>query len=246
MTMLDNYSRDAGLSDLRAAAAELGARFERSRWPIDTARVNTHGDVLRDFVRNHSDAGYFLFVDADIVFEEVGTVWTMQRELTAQPDVWAVQARFRNYEEEHGNGASLDIAAGRGQRVWWRFEPVPPGDHQMETERFTGTDQKRCHTACTLVANSTRFRTICNSVGLSCALIISEDAELAGLYDTLGLASRVMTTHGLRYVLSEASVTHFFGMSYRPRHEVAVALEDCRRRLSDLRSTRPGHGLAED
>lgn len=162
----------------------------------------------------------------------------MLGEQTARPDVWAVQARFRDYEEEHGDGASLDISAGRGQKVRWWFEPVPPGDHRMDPETFDGTDQRRCHTACTLVANSATFRSVCEVVGLSCMVNISPDPSRAGLYDTLGMASRAMTTHGLHYELSDAAVTHFTGMSYRPPHQVDAAARECRRRLTALRPQR--------
>jgi hypothetical protein len=234
---LDNHSTDEGLDDLRAATTKLAVIFEQTRWPIASASTNTHGDVLRDFVISRRDADYYLFVDSDIVFEEAGSVWTMLRELSTETRLWAVQARFRNLEEERGPGSSLDISAGRGQRVWWRFEPVPPGRHKMKEELILGEDQARCHTACTLIANSVPFQSMCKLVGLSCLIMMTEDPERAGLYDTLAMASLIMMTHGLTYALSETQVLHYFGMSYRDDPEVAEAMKDCRDRLEVLRRT---------
>jgi len=235
LTLLDNHSTDKGLDDLRAGTTELGVIFEQTRWPIASASTNTHGDVLRDFVISRRDADYYLFVDSDIVFEKVGSVWTMLRELSTHTGLWAVQARFRNLEEARGPGSSLDISAGRGQRVWWRFEPVPPGRHKMKEELILGEDQARCHTACTLITNSAPFQLMCNIIGLSSVVVISQDSERAGLYDTLAMGSLIMKTHGLNYALSEAQVLHYFGMSYRDDPEVADAVKDCNCRLDVLR-----------
>ncbi len=235
LTLLDNHSTDEGLGDLRAATRELGVIFEQTRWPIASASTNTHGDVLRDFVISRRDADHYLFLDSDIVFEEVGSVWTMLRELSTHTGLWAVQARFRNLEEARGQGSSLDISTGRGQRVWWRFEPVPPGRHKMKEELIFGEDQARCHTACTLIANTAPFQLVCTLIGLSSLVVISPDPERAGLYDTLAMASLIMKTHGLNYALSETQVLHYFGMSYRDDPEVADAMKDCRDRLAELR-----------
>jgi hypothetical protein len=68
VTVVDNHSTDDGLSDLVAAAGELGATFQRSRWPAASTPVNSHGDVLRDFVAAHDQATHVFFVDADVVF----------------------------------------------------------------------------------------------------------------------------------------------------------------------------------
>src|SRR2546425_12064280 len=70
VTVADNDSDDDGVGALRDAAAECGARFERSRWPYSESTVNTHGDVLRDFVLGSPDALYYLFLDADVVFTQ--------------------------------------------------------------------------------------------------------------------------------------------------------------------------------
>src|SRR5689334_17713044 len=95
VTVADNHSSDPHVSQLRAACDELGSRFELSRWPVDGSTVNTHGDVLRDFVLAHPDADHFLFVDCDIDFEEAGAVTTMLEDLDADDTLWCVQARFR-------------------------------------------------------------------------------------------------------------------------------------------------------
>jgi hypothetical protein len=76
---------------------------------------------------------------------------------------------------------------------------------------------------------------MCNMIGLSSVVVISEDSERAGLYDTLAMASLIMKTHGLNYALSETQVLHYFGMSYRDDPEVADAVKDCSHRLEVLR-----------
>jgi len=68
VSVVDNHSTDPGVDALREATDALGARFVLARWPAESARVNSHGEVLRDFVLDHSGAEFYLFVDADVVF----------------------------------------------------------------------------------------------------------------------------------------------------------------------------------
>src|SRR5437588_1723189 len=82
ITLVDNHSSD-DMSTLLSVIAETGTRFERSRWPASEAEVNTHGDVLRDFVLARPDADYYLFVDSDIDFETDAAVQTMLDEVVA-------------------------------------------------------------------------------------------------------------------------------------------------------------------
>jgi hypothetical protein len=80
LTIVDNHSQDDAFADLKDAATEVGVPIVRSRWPAREARCNTHGDVLRDFVLDRREADMFLFIDADVIFDEPGTVWTMAEE----------------------------------------------------------------------------------------------------------------------------------------------------------------------
>ena len=113
ITVADNHSDDDGLDLLRQAASALGARFEQTRWPRHKTVTNSHGDVLRDFVLSRVEADAFLFVDADVVWTDPGSVRTMVDELTSAQDVWAVQARFHWAERHRGRGTSGVMWAGR-------------------------------------------------------------------------------------------------------------------------------------
>ncbi|AEH10078.1 hypothetical protein FsymDg_2735 [Candidatus Protofrankia datiscae] len=190
ITVIDNHSTDEGLDNLRNAVRELPATWERSPWPAADSTVNSHGDVLRAFVQAHEDASHLWFVDADIVFRQPDCLGVMLTDLAARPDLWAVQARFHWLESNHGPGTSLNIWAGRHQRLW-------AGIGQPPDRPFPGSHKRRCHPACALVANTPTFRRVTDIIGLSAALIISVDERLAGFADTLGLASLAMETHGL-------------------------------------------------
>jgi hypothetical protein len=230
VTVMDNHSTDGGLNDLVAAASELGAAFQRSRWPAATAPVNSHGDVLRDFVAARHQATHVFFVDADIVFTAPDCLGVMLAEIAASQDVWAVQARFHWDEDKHGPGASLDIWAGHHDQFW-------VGIGQPPVRPFAGRHKRRCNPACTLVANTPVFRSVAEIIGLSAGVVVSADEALAGFADTLGLASLAMRTHGLRYVLSAVTVGHYSGVSYDdPANPVDFKIEECRRRLAALRA----------
>ena len=56
------------------------------------------------------------------------------------------------------------------------------------------------------------FRRVAKEVGLSNAWVFAVKNGLC--WDTLGLMTAVMKTHGLHYLMSSAMVFHFFGVSY--------------------------------
>lgn len=232
VTVLDNHSTDDDVAELRAAAQELGVAFQLTRWPAAAPGPISHGDVLRDFVLAHEEATHFLFVDADVAFAEPDCVWSMLGEVARDSSVWAAQARFHPYEAWRGEGASLDIWAGKRHEVWVGYNRPPRAP-------FPGVHKPRLHPACALVANTPVFRRVAETVGLSAAALIARDEDVAGITDTLGLASIVMATHELRYVLSKVAVCHYFGMtSDHPDNPLGDKPSDCRRRLRALRSGR--------
>ncbi|MEQ7127635.1 hypothetical protein ABN034_24215 [Actinopolymorpha sp. B11F2] len=229
-TVVDNHSTDQGLTDVKAACRELDVRFRQSAWPAAQAPVNTHGDVLRDFVVGHEAATHFLFIDTDVYFLAQDTVGVMLAELASRPDVWAMQARFAWAEENRGLGSSLTVEAGPTQQLWANIDGASVGP-------FAGPYKPRCHPALALVPNTAAFRKVADIIGLSAALIIAADPSTAGFADTFGLASLVMQTHGLRYALSEVTVGHYYGVSYEDSDQpVAGKIVDCRQRLAELRS----------
>jgi GT2 family glycosyltransferase len=227
VTVLDNASTDAGLGALEEAAAAVGAGFERTRWPAASTTVNTHGDVLRDFVLARPESEYFLFVDCDIDFEAPGVVDLMVTDIASDEALWAVQARFRWTEEHNGDGTSLDIWAGKpiSLRVGRTVEQYDNSD------TIEGTIAARCHPGCTLIGNSQAFRRVADIVGFSCAVRLSQDSSHAAFFDTLGLASAAMQAAGYRYGLSRAVVHHFFNASYDDQH-VKAREADLEQRLA--------------
>ena len=231
LTIVDNHSQDDGFADLKDAAADVGVAIVPSRWPAREAHCNTHGDVLRDFVLDHRDADMFLFIDADVMFDEPSTVWTMAEELQSAADLWAVQARDHWIETNIGAGESLNIWQGRPEDLWVAIGEPPD-------EPIVGRHKRRCHPFCTLVRNSEVFLRVADAVGLSAAVTISQNEHVAGFADTLGMASQVLATHELRYMLSAALVTHFGGVTHlSPATETEPKLRECRRLLGGYRQT---------
>ena len=228
ITVSDNHSTDAGVEELRQACTELGANFLASRWPAGGSLVNSHGDAIRDFVLSHPESDFWLLVDADIVFIEPRTVARMLDEIRSDQGLWAVQARFAWAEEHRGEGASLDIGRGQKQQM-----PIARRDGTRFDLEFEG--KGRCHPGATLVRKSEVSRSVARSIGFCGAFLLSEDDRLGGFYDTMGLASHVMSTHGLRYQLSQARVVHYFNVSYEDEASGAGKRDDCRRRLAALR-----------
>lgn len=233
-SVLDNHSSDEGLAALEEAADELGATFQRTKWPLQQTLSNSHGDALRDFVLDTDHADAYLFVDADIVWTDPSSIETMAAELAAGGVTWAVQARFHSTERRDGPGGSLDIWAGR--KILLQFS------HALDQEPGLGktlarTIRPRCHPGATLIANTSTFRGVATHLGLGTAAALGNDEGVAGFYDTLGLASQAMRAFGLRYVLSAISLIHYFNVSYDARSELTAAkLTDCNRRLQLLRT----------
>jgi len=229
VTVVDNHSADEGLEDLRTACSQLGATFELSSWPLADATVNSHGDVMRDFVATRPDATHYLFVDTDAYCLTEGTVEQMLGEMAADPLIWAVQGRFSWIEENLGAGSSFDLWAGRAQRLRVAVDST-------DGMEFVGEHKSRCHPAFALVRNTTEFRRVAEIIGLSAAVVIAANQQMAGFADTFGLATQVMRTHGFRHVLSAATVGHYHGVSYDdPNQPLGVKLDDCRQRLAEAR-----------
>ncbi|CAI7974802.1 conserved hypothetical protein [Frankia sp. Hr75.2] len=230
ITVVDNHSTDEGLADLRVAVRDLAVAWELSPWPAAESAVNSHGDVLRAFALAHGDASHLWFLDCDVTFTQPDCLGVMLADLAAEPDLWAVQARFQWLEQHQGPGASLDIWAGRRHELWASVG-LPPA------RSFPGVHKRRCHPACTLIANTPVFRRVADIIGLSAGLVLSADDRFAGFADTLGPASLALETHGLRYALSEAVVGHYHGVTY---HDSANPIDakrtECRQRLTVLRA----------
>lgn len=182
LTVFDNNSTD-NTSGLRAFAAEKEVRFLPSGYNLQTEN-NSHGDILRSFVLTNPDCDYYLFLDADVVFLQAGTIPALLGELEAD-------------ERAFGIGPT---------QSWDGLNPLPePVDNP-------DVYAARLHPCCALVKNSPVFRSVVEEVGLMCARLLW--AERAEYLDTFKLMTRVMKTHGQHHVISKQMVLHFFCTSY--------------------------------
>jgi hypothetical protein len=109
------------------------------------------------------------------------------------------------------------------------------GAAELPEELWPNVYESRLHPCCALVKNTELFRRVVTDIGLSCMKYLWADRE--EYLDTFQLMTRVMGTHGLRYLRSSAMILHFFCVSYDwdPDH---FKQEKARRRdalLTDLR-----------
>jgi hypothetical protein len=215
VTVMDNASQD-DTTALHAFTEAKGIPFLQSGFGVKTA-VNTHGEVLRAFILSHPDSPYYLLLDADICFLQQDTLLTMQRELNADDSAFAVQARMSWDGVQEMPGAGWHIEAGKPMymRAVIAGQPINDDDLQQATT-YANTLLPRCHPGCTLVKNTPTFRRVVEHIGLSTAWLHGETQPIGGFYDTFGLLSQVMKTHGQRYILSAAMVLHYFCVSYDP------------------------------
>ena len=182
VTIFDNASTD-DMSGLRAFAAQAGVPLLPSGFPLETAN-NSHGEVLRSFVLNNPACDYYLFLDADAVFTQPGTIPAMLRELEAAPD-----------------------AFGAGPLMSWDgVHPYEAVDENPDVYRA------RLHPCCALIKNTPLFRSVVEEIGLFCAKFLW--AEREEYLDTFKLMTKVMKTHGLRHIITSQVIIHFFSVSY--------------------------------
>jgi hypothetical protein len=211
LSIVDNHSTDDTRA-LRSAVEECGAGWESSRWPVGGSTLNTHGDVLRDFVLARPDADGFLFVDSDICFLELDALAVMLSELDAEPGLWAVQARLLTSGQV--SAATFNEAVHRKRRpvLLSARMTVEGDDGRLSVKDFnqSGRRMGRCHPGCALIRNTDAFRLAARHLGFSASWTWSNDPRLAGLSDTLSMVSRAMYTHHMRHIISTASVIHFW------------------------------------
>lgn len=146
LTVLDNQSED-DTATLRAYAGQVGVPVLPSGFTTHT-KHNSHGEILRRFVLDRLDATHYLFLDADTVFVEDGTLATMCQELDAAPaDVFAI-----------------------GPRIGFIHNRQEATDHANLYER-------RLHPLCALFRNTPVLRRVAEHVGFSCAQYLWADRE---------------------------------------------------------------------
>jgi hypothetical protein len=216
ITIMDNDSQD-DTRELQAFAGAKNIPFLQSGFTTQTS-VNTHGEIMRDFILSHTDCDYYLLLDSDICFIQPNTLLTMRNELEAEEGIFAVQARMSwdGVNEMPGSGWHIEAGKALYLRGFLTDHPIEDEELLRAAKLWSGKLHPRCHPGCALVKNTPVFRRVVEHIGLSTAWLHGERQSPGGFYDTFGLTSIVMKTHEQRYALSSAFVLHFFCVSYDP------------------------------
>ena len=244
VAVMDNNSGD-GTRDLAAYAAARGVAFRQSGRDAVRRVANSHGEVLRQFILSDRECDFYLIADADICFLSDNTLDRMRDEIGRHPDAWAIQTRYgvesvAVLPDRPVKKHDL-VAEMRQKRPYYLHSyqhdagTADPKDIKGPLRTVPGTAKARCHPFCTLVRNTPAFRRTAELIGLSSALILDNDPERAGIYDTMGLLGAVMYTHGQTYLSSSLAVLHFGGVSYSTAPDTRVKYRQARRLLERYR-----------
>jgi hypothetical protein len=184
LALYDNASQD-DTAALVAFGQTRSILMEQSGFTTETLN-NSHGEILRRFVLEHPDCGYYLFLDADVCFVQCDTIFTMMRELEEDPEAFAIGPRLS----------------------WDGRRDLPEEVHTKNPDIYSA----RLHPCCALVRNTEGFRRVVQEVGFSTVSV--HWAERDEYLDTFKLMTKVMRTHGYHHLTSSAMVIHFFCASY--------------------------------
>ena len=206
VSVLDNNSNDPGFPPLKDYLAAKGIPLLSTGFDYYVA-AEQHGAALGDFVRDHADATYYLFLDADMWFIEQSTIATMLDELRAAgPNTFAIQAQIYGYYAGFVYEGRDRIAGTNA------FEHIPTWPIEFEGRTYVNHYAPRCSPVCSLIANTPLFREIVATVGLSQAIRFGIGEVV--YHDTFSLMTQVMATHAQRFVVSSKRVNHFTQTSY--------------------------------
>ncbi len=228
VTVLDNGSDDEHLGALRSYLAEQKIPLVPTGFDNSVA-AEKHGVALGAFVREHPECTHYLFLDSDMWFVEEDTISTMLRELLESADpVFANQARIYGYY-------AYQIIEGRDGAPGASSVDGLSWPSSYAGQSYATSAAPRCSPVCSLIANTPIFRQVVQQVGLSRG--VSFGVGTATYYDTFGLMTRAMATHGLRFIVSSKRVNHFTETAYRSELR-APKDRDCLRMLRELRAGR--------
>jgi hypothetical protein len=225
VTVLDNASDDDHVCTLKAYLQAHGFRFVQTGFnnEIDSLK---HPYALEQFLKEEHACQYYLFMDADIWFEEKDVLQTMLADLQAidhrtfacQPRIW------EDYDcRRFGRCKKQDLGNA------YTFE------YRWKDGRKRATYDYRCNPACCLVKNTATFKRVVNVIGLSFVSGYARDGCIHA-YDTFSLMTHVMGTHGYSFIVSSKCVNHFQKTVWCPNEsERLKRLQDCHRMLNELR-----------
>jgi hypothetical protein len=202
--LLVSGSRDL---DRLAWADRYGVRVRSSGYPLDVP-VTTHGEILRDAVLAEPECDAYLFVDADVCFVAEDTIGRLSAELVADPDMFAIQAAWLLPDGtvfEHGDDPT--------KTSWIRESVRPDGvEEWSEPYEYRVGYGDRIHPFCVLLRNDEVFRSAVELIGLSPAG--TQCVRGAIWWDTLGLLTQVMKTHGRTWRRSDVGAIHFGNVTW--------------------------------
>lgn len=247
VTVVDNNScDDSERQSLLRYAKESGVDFNTSKFTVEPEQPNSHGEVLREFVLTHPNCSHYLFLDPDIYFLRSGTIARLLEELAVEPDAFGIMPRCTwDGSTDHTPQPAVLDAKLRYYIQWPGFPWSSERESQMrESQMVPLVLQPRLHPHCALLENSRTLQDIAREVGFSVGCTFAPTGGF--LWDTLGLATAIMRTHGLRHVVSQREmVFHFSAVSYDPRHLVEAKRDRCRSLLSVARQEPRGSADVE-
>lgn len=208
VVLLDNSSTEI---DRVARFAAVGVEVLQTGYTTEHT-LTTHGEILRDAVLARPDYDAYLFIDCDVCFVADGTIDALATELREFPNAFAVQARWLTPEGPELDSGSAPVIKPVS-RVRESIRSVPDGEWSQPIEYSLELQlNDRVHPFCTLIRNDETFRRTVEHIGLSPATV---QAERGGKWwDTLGMLTQVMKTHGRNWRLSEQGVIHFGNVSW--------------------------------
>lgn len=230
-TILDNNSSGPEHEALRAYAAERDIPIVATGFGQYVAAEH-HGAALTAFVQSDPDCTHYLFLDADMWFVEPETIATMLAELrAASPNTFAIQARIYGYYQ------GLVYEGRDGIPGSNAFDLIPTWPIEFEGRTYRNQYATRCSPVCSLVTNTSLFRTVVNIVGLAQAIRFGIDEVV--YHDTFSLMTQVMATHEQQFIVASKQVNHFTQTTYLDTARAARD-NDCLLMLAELRA---GRGL---
>jgi hypothetical protein len=211
VVVLDNASSEL---DRLEKFVSLGVDLQQSGYTTKNT-LTTHGEILRDAILRRPDCDAYLFVDCDVAFVADDTIDSMADELEADPNAFAIQARWLTHD-----GSEVALTSTESNRpsslVRESVRSLPDGSWTDLVEFPVELQlNDRVHPFCALLRNDEAFRLTVENLGLSPAMT---QCERGGKWwDTLGLLTQVMKTHNRTFGMSRAGVIHFGNVSWDPQ-----------------------------
>ena len=225
LTVYDNSSNDEpDLSHLKAFTDGAGVGFRPSGFGLVG---NVHGVALQRFVETEPSCSHYLFVDPDVYFMRDNQVRSMVQRLDSDSNAWCLMPKCTwDGTTDHTPYPQEQAGAEIEYRITWPWGDV--------SDRITakGSLRERVHPFCVLVKNTDVFRAVAREIGLCGGFTFSPEGGAA--WDTLGMATSAMRTHGLTELIGDEMVYHFFNVSYDTEW-IDSKRDRCRAWLAELR-----------